>query len=195
MARIAPLKQQDLPQCRQALEAIERDHGYVPNSFLTMARVPALLQAQDLFAQALWYGDELTPQVRHLVAYAFSVYNGAMYSAAHTACAGAQPALAVAKLQQILRAEPAEMFDACELALLELCRAAARQPSEVTDAHWRRLRLWFDERQLFLITGLIAWHSFLNTWNTTMRTELEAQPRSFAQTHLRAAGWSGERHV
>jgi hypothetical protein len=196
MARLDPLHRADLPQMAAALDAIERDHGYVPNSFLTMARDPALLVAQDALARALWYG-RLPAAVRHLVAYGFSLYSGAMYSAAHTACNGPAAALPLAQLQQVRQghdAHDATAFDEREQALLRLCRAAARIPGEVRDEHLQVLRRWYDDHQLVLITGLIAWHAFLNTWNNVMDTRLEPQPRAFAEANLQGAGWSGDRH-
>lgn len=193
MARLDPLPRAALPQMAAALDAIERDHGYVPNSFLTMARDPALLAAQDALARALWY-DRLPPAVRHLVAYGFSLYSGAMYSAAHTACNGPAAALPIAQLREVHDAPTSPAFDERERALLRLCRAAARIPGEVRDVHLHDLRRWYGDPELLLITGLVAWHAFLNTWNNVMDTRLEPQPRALAEAHLQGAGWSGDRH-
>ncbi|WP_288251421.1 hypothetical protein [uncultured Hydrogenophaga sp.] len=194
MARLDPLNRADLPQLAEALDQIEADHGYIPNSFLTLARDPTLLAAQHALAQALWYGQRIAPEVRQLVAFGFSLYNGAMYSAAHTAAPGADTPLPIEQLRAVRDAETSPVYSAQQRALLRLCRAAARVPSEVKDEHVAALRTWFDDQQLVQIVGLIAWHAFLNTWNGIWNTRLEDQPRAFAQASLAGSGWHGQAH-
>jgi hypothetical protein len=194
MARLAPLNRVDLPELAEVLDQIEQDHGYVPNSFLTLARDPALLNAQHALARALWYGQRIAPEVRQLVAFGFSLYNGAMYSAAHTAAPGADTPLPLAALREVHHAETSPVYSEQQRALLRLCRAAARCPSEVKDDHLAALRTWFDDEQLVHIVGLIAWHAFLNTWNGIWDTRLEDKPRAFAQACLAGCGWHGKAH-
>lgn len=192
MARIAPLSPDQLPAFRPVLEAIERDHGYVPNSFLTMGRDPAVLRATGALAEALWYPETLEQDVRRLVAFSYSLFSGAMYSAAHTACGS--DALPLFKALAVRDFETSRVYTERERALLSLCRAAARAPSEVSDSHFERLRRWFDDGQLISITGLIAWHAFLNKWNDIMDTQLEPLPRTYAEASLGPVGWHGLRH-
>jgi len=194
MARLAPLNRADLPHLAEVLDEIEQDHGYVPNSFLTLARDPALLDANHALAHALWYGQRIAPEVRQLVAFGFSLCNGAMYSAAHTAAPGADTPLPLEVLRGVRDAETSPVYSEQQRALLRLCRAAARFPSEVKDNHLAALRTWFDDQQLVQIVGLIAWHAFLNTWNGIWNTRLEDKPRAFAQASLAGSGWHGQAH-
>jgi hypothetical protein len=41
----------------------------------------------------------------------------------------------------------------------------------------------------------VSLFGFLNRWNDTLATELEAAPLIFAQTHLRTQDWQPGRHV
>ena len=40
----------------------------------------------------------------------------------------------------------------------------------------------------------IATFGFLNRWNDTMATELEAEPLEFARQHLADNGWEAGKH-
>ncbi|RVD33919.1 carboxymuconolactone decarboxylase family protein [Mesorhizobium sp. M4A.F.Ca.ET.020.02.1.1] len=189
MARIDPLSASDAPRLADVISAIQADHGYVPNSFLTLARDPALLGAMGKCADALWYPDDIEQPVRRLVGFAFSLFSGAMYSAAHLACGAEELGLAKDKLLAVRDFETSDVYDARERALLRLCRNAARMPGESRDADVADLREHFSEVAIVVIAGLIAWHAFLNRWNDIMATTLEDAPRRYAEKNLAATGW------
>ena len=194
MARIEPLTAGDLPQFASVIEAIGADHGYVPNSFLTLGRHPAFLDAMGKCADALWYDARLPQPVRRLTGFAFSLFSGAMYSAAHLACGAEELGLSREKLLAVHGYETSPVYSPAERALLRLCRHAARMPGEVTDGDMAEMRRHFDEETILLIVGLIAWHAFLNRWNDIMATRLEEAPRRFAQDNLQPCGWSLGQH-
>lgn len=194
MPRIDPLARADLPQFAGVIDAIGQDHGYVPNSFLTLGRVPGLLAANGLCADALWYDERLSQPVRRLTGFAFSFFSGAMYSAAHLAHRAEEHGLPREKLLAIADYEHSPVYDDAERAILRLCRHAARMPAEVTDRDMELLRDYFDRNTILLLTGLIAWHAFLNRWNDIMATRLEGPPREYAETYLQLMGWSLKQH-
>jgi alkylhydroperoxidase family enzyme len=196
MPRIVPMTRGDLPPHLKAVVGdMERDHGYVPNSFLTLARLPDLLVANGLLAVALWYTDALPQPLRRLAGFAFSLFSGAMYSAAHLAYGSEELGLSREKLLAVRDWETSPAFTEAERAVLRVCRNAARMPSEVTDRDMSELRRYHDDRTAILLIGLIAWHAFLNRWNDTLATELEEKPRANAEAILRPLGWHGERHT
>ena len=43
--------------------------------------------------------------------------------------------------------------------------------------------------------AVIGLFGFLNWWNDTMATELEPDPRAFADTHLAPSGWTVGKHA
>jgi alkylhydroperoxidase family enzyme len=194
MPRIDPLARADLPQFTGVIGAIRQDHGYVPNSFLTLGRVPALLAANGQCADALWYDERLSQPLRRMTGFAFSFFSGAMYSAAHLAFGAEELGLARDKLMAIADYEHSPIYDEAERAVLRLCRHAARMPGEVTDTDVHLLRDHFDDHTILLLTGLIAWHAFLNRWNDIMATRLEGPPRHYAETYLQPMGWSLKQH-
>lgn len=189
MARLAPAEPQDLPEFREVIEAVHHDHGYVPNSFLTMGREPGILKGTGLCADAFLYAATPPEPIRRLVSFAYSFFAGAMYSAAHTACSAAQFGVPADKLRAVAEFETSPLFDDAERAALRLCRAAARTPAEVKDWHLDELSRHFDQADVLRLVGLIAWHAFLNKWNDLCGTQLEAKPRAFAETELAKVGW------
>jgi alkylhydroperoxidase family enzyme len=188
-ARIAPLAAADLPAFATVIAAIEADHGYVPNSFLTLGRHPGILRATGLLADALWYDDRLPQPLRRLAGFAFSWFSGVMYSAAHLACGAEELGLPLAKLLAVDSWETDALYSPAERAVLRLCRNAARMPHEVADADVAALRAVIGEERALLIVGLVCWHAFLNRWNMMAATQLEGPPLDYARTHLAVMGW------
>ncbi|WGD29741.1 carboxymuconolactone decarboxylase family protein [Ancylobacter sp. WKF20] len=189
MPRIAPARPEDLPAFRDVIAAVLADHGYIPNSFLTMGREPAILRGIGICADAFMYVDTPPDSIRRLVSFAYSFFAGAMYSTAHTGCSAAQFGVPPEKLRAVPNFETSPLFDEAERAALRLCRAAARKPAEVTDRHLDELGRHFNGSDLLRIVGIIAWHAFLNSWNDICGTALEPQPRAFAEAELAAIGW------
>lgn len=189
MARFAPLDPQDLPDFAGIIAAIRADHGYVPNSFLTLGHHPGFLHSTGALAEALWYDDRLPQPIRRLTGFAFSWFSGAMYSVAHLGCGAEALGLPTAKLRAVDDWETSDLYSPAERAILRLCRHAARMPGEVTDADLDDLRRHFPEGQILLIVGLIAWHAFLNRWNMIAATTLEKAPQMNALAVLAPMGW------
>lgn len=194
MAGIAPLAPEDLPEFADTIDAIRKDHGYVPNSFLTLARHPACLTATGHCADAFWYSDTISNSIRGLAGFAFSWFSGAMYSAAHLGCWAEEFGLPRSKLLSVPEFETSDSYDERERAVLRLCRNAARMPGEVTNRNVADMRRSFDDDAVVVLFGLIAWHAFLNRWNDTIGTQLEESPRQYAEAVLSPIGWNGSRH-
>jgi hypothetical protein len=68
-------------------------------------------------------------------------------------------------------------------------------PNEATADHFETLRTHFTNRQIVQIVAVIAMFGFLNRWNDTMATTLEAMPAEFAATTLDTLGWSKGKHA
>ena len=65
----------------------------------------------------------------------------------------------------------------------------------MTDAHFAELRGHFEGDEILEIVAAIAFLGFLNRWNDTLATPLEAAPRDFAERHMTAAGWTLGKHA
>ena len=75
-----------------------------------------------------------------------------------------------------------------------VAQAASMVPNTVTDADFDELKKHWDEDQVAEIISIIALYGFLNRWNDTLATELEAPPLSFGEERLSDAGWDAGKH-
>ena len=53
----------------------------------------------------------------------------------------------------------------------------------------------FSDDEIVEIVAVIAMFGWLNRWNDTMATELEAPPLAFAEQYLAGRGWTPGRHA
>ena len=90
--------------------------------------------------------------------------------------------------------ETDERFSAAERAALRLARDAALVPNAVTDDHFEELRSHFDDEQIVDLVAIVSLFGFLNRWNDTVATRLEAEPLEFASDTLTARGWQVDKH-
>lgn len=189
MARIEPLKREDLPEFEPIFQGMIDSIGYIPNSFLTMARDPAILKAAGAMSDASWYPTTVSEPVRRLVTWSYSQFAGVPYSSAHCACGAPELGLSLEKILAIHDYETSSLYDDAERALLRLCRHAARTPSEVTDADVKDVVHHFGEQRTLFIVGLICYMAFLNKWNEILDSRLEDKPLAWAREHLAPVGW------
>ncbi len=214
MPHINPLPRTDVPELEPLLRNAEAAMGFVPNSMLTMAHLPQLTMAFSLLA-GVCFGTDIRPQVQalaslspqpqpataalpghlvQLIAYCASLSSGCRYCQAHTSHNGHRQGLTSDQLDEILTYEQSDQFTAAEKALIDLALAAGSVPNGATPLHFEVLRQHYSEQQCVQIVAVIALFGFLNRWNDTLATSLEAAPTEFAQTMLADAGWQIGKH-
>jgi alkylhydroperoxidase family enzyme len=86
------------------------------------------------------------------------------------------------------------LFDAKERAALDFALAAAAQPNAMTDDLFAATQLHWTDAQIVEILGVVAMFGFLNRWNDTLATPLEAAPQAVA-TQALGDSWSAGKHV
>ncbi|MDP7667590.1 MAG: peroxidase-related enzyme [Rhodospirillales bacterium] len=195
MSRITPRRREDLPEFDDLWKRFEENTGYVPNSLLTLAHRPDILRAMSEFSKAVNAPGEVAPELKRLMAHVLSRTAGCQYCAAHTAHAAREWGMADAKIEAAFEYETNPLFSEAERALLRFAQGAASVPNAVTDADFESLREHFSEVAIVEIVAMIAWFGFWNRWNDTMATELEPDPRAFADTHLAPSGWTVGKHA
>ena len=195
MSRIKPLKRQDVPELEPFLAATEKRMGFVPNSQLTMAYKPKLLQAFSQLGQAVHDPANRTPpQLRTLVAHMASKSAGCQYCVAHTGESAHRVNVDDLKIAAIGAFETSPFFTEAERAALRFARHAAAVPNSETDRAFATLQTYYCDEEIVELVSVIAYFGFLNRWNDTLATELEASPLGFAQCTLAASGWSPGKH-
>lgn len=196
MSRVPPLpREQVARELREAFSFAEATMGFTSNDLLTMAHWPELVGALEHMVGVIYGSTEVEPVLKRLVAMAVSAAVGCRYCQAHTAHGAAKMAGAdAAKVEALWDYQSSPLFSDAERAAIDLALAAGQQPNAATDAHFEAMRAHFSERQIVEIVAMISLFGFLNRWNSTMATELEDAPLSFAQQHLSESGWTRDRH-
>ena len=196
MARIAPLRREEAKDFEMLFEVTEAVMGFVPNSMLIMARDPDLLAAfAQLSAIVIVRPGRIDPGLKALIMYVVSRSAGCQYCVAHSANLAASRAIPARKVQQVWQYETSPEFNDAERAALRFAQAAGQVPNAVSDAGFAELRRHFDEDEIIEIVAVIAFLGFLNRWNDTLATPLEAAPKDFAERHLTGQGWTLGKHT
>jgi len=195
MPGVDPLRVEDLPEFESEFRFIEGRLGFIPNSMLTMARRPDILKAFSALLRTVVGPGKLKPEIRQMVAYIASTAAGCRYCQAHTAGTAAKMGVPLAKLEAAWLFETDPQFDAAERAALSLARDAAVVPNATTPQHFAELHRYFSEVEIVEMVAMVSIFGFLNRWNDTMGTELEAEPLHFASQHLQQRGWGAGKHA
>jgi AhpD family alkylhydroperoxidase len=194
--------------------AVEGSMGFLPNSMLTMAHMPQLPMAFMMLTSVVFgadlkslmaafadsvpeqgdAGNNLPPPLVQLIAFASSVASGCRYCQAHTSHNAHRLGESEDKLAHVLEYETHPAFSESERAVVALAMAAGRVPNEAQADHFEALKAHFNDRQIVQIVAVIAMFGFLNRWNDTMATELEASPVAFAEQALAAIDWARGKH-
>jgi len=193
MPRIEPLQREDLAQFEAFFAMIEDAMGFLPNSLLTMARWPELLQAFSGLAGVIATG-KIPQELRMLVAFMTSNAAGCRYCQAHTSHSAAQGGVTREKLQAIFEFESSQLFSERERAALRVAARAAMVPNAVEDRDFDALHKYFDEDEVVELVAHISFFGWLNRWNDTLATTLEDIPRRFAEITLGEGGWKVDKH-
>ena len=87
-----------------------------------------------------------------------------------------------------------ELYSPAEKIALDFALAAASQPNAMTDELFAATQVHWSDAQIVEILGVVAMFGFLNRWNDTMATPLEAVPDAVAAKAV-GAGWSAGKHA
>jgi len=194
--RIAPGSRESAKEFDTVFAITEAVMGFVPNSMLIMARDPELLAAfAELSAIIVVRPGRIDPGLKALIMYLVSRSAGCQYCAAHSANLAALGHVPTYKIEALRQFEQSPEFSEAERAALRFAQAAGKMPNAVGDAEFAELRRHFNDDQILELVSVLALMGFLNRWNDTLATPLEAGPRNFAECHLAAIGWKVGKHV
>lgn len=195
MGHIEPLQRSDLPEHEEAFALTEQFMGFVPNSMFTMARVPGLLPAFQNLAGQVFLNGLIPGELVQLLAMTSSVASGCQYCQAHTSHSAHRLGVSEEKLAAVWEFETSELFTDAERVALRLAFHAGQVPNAVTgDDMVAASEHWSDD-QIAAIVAAISLFGYLNRWNDTMATTLEAAPTAFGGRVLASQGWSADKHT
>ena len=196
MARIDPLPVDDLPEsAKPVLEFARASMGFTPNDVLTLARWPELLDAMMPVVGVLFSPGAVSMELKRMVALITSTASGCQYCVAHNAFGLTTEDIAAEKREAIWDYATNPLFSAQERAALDFARAVGQSPNALTDAEYTELERHFDERQIMELAGVTCLFGFLNRWNSTFQTPLEAGPLQTTQAMFGSSGWEPGEHA
>ncbi len=198
MSRMEPLPIEDCPdpELRSTLEHFVKTLGFVPNSLLTMQRVPAIAKAVVQLNRAVFDpSGRVDLGLKRLVAHMASYAAGCQYCRAHTTVSATRHGIADEKMAAIYEYRTNPLFDARERAALDFALDAASVPNGVTDESFERLAQHWTDEEIVEILGVVCMFGVFNRWNDSMATPLEAEPIAKAGSLLGDKGWSAGKHA
>lgn len=196
MPRLPPLPPETTPALKPHFDFFLTTLGFTPNSVLTMQRKPRLVQAlAQLNAAVMDPEGEVDLGFRRLIGHLASKASGCLYCQAHTLLGAKNFGVDQERLAAIWHYNASPLFSEKERLALDFALAAAAQPNEVTDAQFEELRGHWSDNQIVEMLGVVAMFGFLNRWNDTMATPLEAAPTQVAADAVGDQGWTAGKHA
>lgn len=194
MPRLQPLPPETTPELKEHFEFFLGTLGFTPNSVLTMQRKPKLVMAFAQLNGAVMDPDgEVDLGFRRLIGHVVSKVSGCLYCQAHTLLGAHNFGVSDAKLADVWTYASSPHYSERERLALDFAFAASSQPNAVTDEQFAALRAYWGESEIVEILGVVAMFAFLNRWNDSMATPLEAQPLEVAEKAL-GAQWRAGKH-
>lgn len=193
--RLAPLPPEHTPELAEHFAASKKSMGFVPNSHLIMQRKPAMLKAFGQLSRSIFDPEgKVGVPFKRLIAHVASRAAGCQYCMAHAAERAHELGVSQEKLDALWDYQTSPLYTPAERAALDVAVAAGCVPNAVTDAMFDELKRHYGEDEIVEIVGVIALFGFLNRWNDTMATPLEAAPTAYGEAHLSAHGWDAGKH-
>ena len=194
--RVEPLPREQLAEHEDGFALIEGLMGFVPTSMRVMGRVPGLVPAFQQLGAAAMANGLIPMSLAHMISHVSSYGAGCRYCQAHTAHTAERNGLPAEKVAELWNFEESEHFDDAERAALRIAFHAGQSPNAVTDDDFARAREFYDDDQLAAIVAAASFFGYLNRWNDTMATGLEAEPMAFGTERLAdGAGWDAGKHA
>jgi uncharacterized peroxidase-related enzyme len=195
MPRLQPLPPETTPGLKPHFDFFLGTLGFTPNSVLTMQRRPKLAQALAVMNAAVMDPEgSVDLGFRRLIGHMVSQVSGCRYCQAHTLLGAKNFGVSEAKLAGIWTYASSPHYSERERLALDFALAASSQPNAVNDAQFAQLQQHWSEGDIVEILGVVALFAFLNRWNDTLATSLEAVPTELAQQVLGTQGWAPGKH-
>lgn len=192
MARIdLPSEDELTPEQKQGFAMAEAFMGFLPSSSVSMAHWPELSATFAPFAANILAGGELSQSLKNMIAAVASSAAGCRYCMAHTTHQAERAGGDAEKIARVWEYQTSDLFTDAERAALDLALAGGQVPNGATDAHFDELKKHYSNKQIVEIVAVIALFGFLNRYNDTIGSELEAEPLAFAKQTFASRDWDG----
>ena len=196
MAHMKPLPPETTPELRDDFDIFDKILGFVPNSLLTMQRRPKMVKGFGELTKGVMDPEGAVDLgLMRLIAHFSSRAAGCQYCEAHSLVAAKIHDVSQEKLDAIWDYQSSPHYTDAERVALDFAMAAGSVPNAVDAELFARMQQHWSEEQIVQILGAVCLYGFLNRWNDSMATDLEATPREMGEKVLTSGGWTGGKHV
>jgi len=136
----------------------------------------------------------VTSEQKRLIGYIASLTAGCRYCQAHTALAANRYGASEARLAEIWNYERSDVFTSAEKAAFAFAQAAASVPNAVDETIGAELKKHWTDDEIVEILGVVALFGYLNRWNDSMATTIEAGAVEAGEAYLAPRGWAKGKH-
>ena len=194
MANVLPLRRDQASEFEDYFRLLDANAGYIPNSFLTMARLPEVLRGYLAFSSTLAKQTRVDAGLKILMSHLASSANGCRFCEAHTSHTAHKTGVDDARIEKVWEFETSDLFGDADRAALRLALAMGQAPNGVGPEHFVDLRKFYDDEQIVEMVAAVCLFGFWNRWNDTMATDLERPVAELAETLIGGRGWTAGRH-
>ena len=196
MSYMKPLPADTTPELKADFAIFENILGFVPNSLLTMQRMPKMVKGfGELTKGVMDPNGSVDLGLMRLIAHFSSRAAGCQYCEAHSLVAAKIHNIAQEKLDAIWEYQSSPLYSDAERVALDFALAAGSVPNAVDAELFSRMKQYWNDEQIVQILGAVCLYGFLNRWNDSMATDLEDAPREMGEKVLSSGGWTGGKHV
>ncbi len=196
MALVTPLSADHDDTTKELAAFFNETLGFCPNSVLTMQRRPAISQAFINLNKAVMANDgRVSSSLKRMIAWVSSNATGCRYCQAHAIRAAERYGAEKEQLDNIWDYRTHEAFSEAERAALDFSLQASQVPNTVDAAIKQRLYAYWDEGEIVDMLGVIFLFGYLNRWNDSMGTTIEAGAVHSGKQHLGKHGWEEGKHL
>jgi len=189
-------KSTDDDELKKLVTFFDETLGFCPNSVKTMHIRPRIAYAFiELNKAVMENKGGVSSSLKRLIGYISSYAAGCRYCQAHTIRAAERYGAEQEQLENIWNYKTHPAFSEAEKAALDFSLAASAVPNAVDENIAANLKAHWNEGEIVEILGVIALFGFLNRWNDSMATQLEAPAIESGQKLLKNTAWSTGKHA
>lgn len=195
MPLLNPLPADTHAELRDSFAVFEKILGFVPNSLLTMQRRPKMVEGFAALTRGVMDpSGEVDLGFKRLIAHFCSKAAGCQYCMAHSLIAAKIHGIADDKVAAVWEYQSSPLYSVAERAALDFALCAGSVPNAVDDEIMAAMHTHWSEGAIVEILGVVSLYGFLNRWNDSMGTTLEAAPMALGTAVLERGGWTGGKH-
>ena len=176
MSRITPKKLDQLGELSSLMSKGAEVMGFMPIDGLVMAHCPEMLKGSGAMINAVLGTGAVDPGLKRMIGYLSSQASGCHYCSAHTSYTAIKNGIPEKKMQAIWDYPTSDKFSAKEKAALDFAQKAGMVPNGCSDDDFEKLKDHFTTEEVVEIVFTISMYAFLNKFNDTLKTNIEAEP-------------------